>query len=191
MLHPSIKAEALGSFAGDTQGEAGTAESFSTALARQYTPTSTAMQARQNATRCTIYTDGACEPYNPGGWATWGWAAFDAAGQEIGRGRGCAAHGHGATNNLAEYTAALEAADWALAQGHRQVLLRTDSKLVAEQTAGRWACNAEHLRSLRDELRARLAAIGGTIEWIPREANTRADELSRLAYAEARTGAIR
>ena len=184
MLHPPIKAEALGSFAGDTQGEAGTAEGFSTALAREYSRAAPAAQV-------TIYADGLTEPINPNGWGCWGWVATDGNGTEIATGRGCLGHGAGITNNRCEYEAALQAADWALAQGHCQVLLRVDSKLVAEQTAGRWECNAAHLRPLRDELRARLAAISGAIEWIPRTANTRADELSRLAYAEARTGAIR
>lgn len=185
MQHSLLKTATLGELGGETQGGE-RAESDATALARHSNTAQPAAQAQ-----IVINTDGACEPVNPGGWATWGWAAYDAAGAEIASGRGCAAHGRTATNNLAEYTAALQATDWCLAHGLHGVLLRVDSKLVAEQTAGRWACNAKHLRPLRDELRARLAAIDGKIEWIPRESNSRADELSRLAYAEARRGATR
>ncbi len=181
MQHPLIKAATLGMLGGETQGGERT-ESVSNALTRDF---STAAPSAQ----VTLYADGLTEPINPGGWGCWGWVATADHGQELASGRGCLGHGAGITNNRCEYTAALEAADWALAQGHHQVLLRVDSKLVAEQVTGRWACNAEHLRPLRDELRARLAAISGTIEWIPREANTRADELSRLAYVEARRGA--
>lgn len=186
MHYPLLKTEALGELGGNSQGQTVTAEGAWTAtLAHNH---STAARAAQPPS-FVLYCDGACEPYNPGGWATWGWAAFDAAGEEIANGRGCAAHGRAATNNLAEYTAALEATDWARAQGLSGILVRVDSKLVAEQVSGSWQCNAPHLRPLRDELRARLAAIEGMIEWIPRTANTRADALSRLAYAEARRGA--
>lgn len=177
-----LKTATLGSFGGDTQGGERTDGLAGAAITRYCsTPVCTAQ-----APIYTIYTDGACIPQNPGGYATWGWAAYDAAGAEIASDRGCVDHGSSATNNIAEYAAALQAADWCLASGRRNVLLRTDSRLVVEQVAGRWACNAEHLRPLRDELRARLAAIDAKIEWVPRTQNERADELSRLAYAEAR-----
>lgn len=186
MPHSPLKAATQGSFGGDTLGSAGTAEGYSTALARQYTPVS---RSTQYPRQIVLYADGLTEPINPGGWGCWGWVATDGNGTELASGRGCLGHGAGITNNRCEYTAALEAADWASAQGLHDVLLRVDSKLVAEQVGGRWACNADHLRPLRDELRARLAAIAGRIEWVPRAQNERADALSRLAYAEARRGA--
>lgn len=135
-----------------------------------------------------IQADGLCEPRNPGGWACWAWVAQAEDAQEIASGRGCVGHGPGATNNVAEYQAVLAALDWAIAHGLRDILLQTDSRLVVEQVAGRWACNAAHLRGLRDEVRARLAGCTGRLEWVPREQNTRADALSRLAYADARRG---
>lgn len=188
MQHSPIKTATLGSFGGDTQGGERTDGATAAAITREYTPGS---RSTQYPRQIVLYADGLTEPINPGGWGCWGWVATDGNGTELASGRGCLGHGAGITNNRCEYTAALEAADWARAQGLHDVLLRVDSKLVAEQTAGRWACNAEHLRPLRDELRARLAAIAGRIEWVPRAQNERADALSRLAYAEARNGAIR
>lgn len=187
MLMPApIKTEALGKLGGETQGATVTTEGErAAALAINH---STPARAAQDP-NFVLYCDGLTEPYNPGGWGCWAWVALDAAGAEIAAGRGCLGHGPGITNNLAEYTAALEATDWARAQGLTGILLRADSRLVVEQTAGRWACNAPHLRPLRDELRARLIALTAHIEWIPRTANTRADELSRLAYTEARNRA--
>lgn len=185
MQYPQIKAEALGMLGGDTQGGERADGHIAAAIMREYTPVLRDTQYP----RIVIYADGLTEPINPGGWGCWGWVATDGNGTELASGRGCLGHGAGITNNRCEYTAALEATDWAIAQGLHDVLLRVDSKLVAEQVAGRWACNADHLRSLRDELRARLATIGGRIEWVPRAQNERADALSRLAYAEARRGA--
>jgi ribonuclease HI len=179
MLYTPVKTNAPGVLlGGETQGGE-TAGSLSSASTCKYTPTPPAAQV-------VIYADGLTEPTNPGGWGCWGWVATDDTGTELASGRGCLGHGAGITNNLSEYRAALEATGWALAHGLHGITLRADSKLVVEQTAGRWACNAEHLRPQRDELRNRLGALEGQIEWIPREQNAHADELSRLAYTEAR-----
>lgn len=141
--------------------------------------------------RIVIQTDGLCEPRNPGGWACWAWVAIAEEAQEIASGHGCIGHGPGATNNVAEYQAVLAALDWAISHELADILIQTDSKLVVEQVAGHWQCNASHLRGLRDEVRARLAGCTGRLEWVPREQNTRADALSRLAYAAARRGGYR
>ena len=131
-----------------------------------------------------IYADGLCEPFNPGGWACWGWVALE-DGQEIASGHGCAGHGRGVSNNLAEYKAAVEAMRWAVAQRRKGVLLRTDSQLVVRQAAGDWDCHAQHLLPFVEELRYLLRQAQGRIEWVPRERNQRADALSREAYEEA------
>lgn len=186
-MHSPLKNATQGMLCGATLGDTAT-EGVQAATFDRYDTTAT--RAAQ-APKITVYCDGLTEPTNPGGWGCWGWVALDAAGAEIASGRGCLGRGPHITNNISEYTAALEAAGWALDQGLQGITLRGDSRLVVEQTAGRWACNKEHLRPLRDELHSRLATLGATIEWIPREQNTRADELSRLAYTEARRGATR
>ncbi len=137
----------------------------------------------------TIYCDGLCEPSNPGGYGCWGWAAFDAQRAEVGRGYGCLGQGEGVTNNVAEYTAVLEALKWAWKHANgRPLQLRTDSKLVVEQANGRWACNSELLRPLLNRVRNGLATLGASLEWVSREQNTCADALSRHGYREARAG---
>lgn len=134
----------------------------------------------------TFFVDGSCEPRNPGGWACWGWLVYDDQGFFLASGRGCVGHGDGMTNNVAEYHAALQALRWAAGQGLTEVLVRTDSQLLANQAMGKWGCNANNLWGLLVEVRALMAEIGAVFEWIPREENTRADALSRQAYAEAR-----
>ncbi len=132
-----------------------------------------------------LWADGLCEPTNPGGWACWGFYALDAAGQRIREGRGCIGHGAGMTSNLAEYSAGIEALRWAAAHGLRNVTLFMDSQLVVNQAMGVWQCRAAHLWPLLAELRSLMGETGARLEWIPREMNQRADQLSRNAWADA------
>jgi ribonuclease HI len=52
------------------------------------------------------YADGACEPVNPGGTATWGVVVYDEQGRELVADCGVIVRGPGATNNVAEFAAA-------------------------------------------------------------------------------------
>lgn len=87
-----------------------------------------------------------------------------------------------ATNNVAEYVAiesALEKLSQ-LTQG-AQVEIKMDSKLVIEQMAGRWKIKHPDMIELgrRVQQLARQHTVNWT--WIPREKNSRADELANLA----------
>ena len=135
--------------------------------------------------RLIVSCDGACLPTNPGGWATWAWVAVDPDGQELASASGCLGHGPGCTNNRSEYEAVLQALRWAIHQGSRPVVVRTDSQLVVQQVNGAWQVKAASLWPLVQEARCLLGELGGQIEWIPREANTRADALTYQAYREA------
>lgn len=132
-----------------------------------------------------LWADGCCEPRNPGGWGCWGWLAEDSNGRRLADGKGCIGHGPGVTSNVAEYHAGLEALRWAAGQGLRGVTLFMDSQLVVNQSMNAWQCNAAHLWPLLVELRALMAATGASLEWIPRERNGKADQLSRVTYGDA------
>lgn len=83
------------------------------------------------------------------------------------------------TNNVAEYTAALEGLRRAADLGATEVLLRSDSKLLIEQLAGRYKVKAAHLQSLHREVLGearRFAKI--RFEHVPRELNREADRLA-------------
>ncbi|HWB81427.1 MAG TPA: reverse transcriptase-like protein, partial [Nannocystaceae bacterium] len=87
--------------------------------------------------------DGACEPYNPGGWGGWGFAIWDPSATEIASGYGVLEKGRGMTNNVAEYTAALECVRrWIALAIAGPIVVRGDSKLVIEQMSGRWKVKA-------------------------------------------------
>jgi ribonuclease HI len=137
----------------------------------------------------TIYCDGLVEPVNPGGYGCWGWVALSDEG-ELGRDYGCLGRANALSNNVAEYQAVLRAlqhaarAGWKATNGQK-LIVRTDSQLVVNQVNGQWACQANHLQPMRNEVRSLLTEIGGRLEWVARQQNQKADGLTRLAYAQA------
>ena len=124
--------------------------------------------------RLTVACDGASRG-NPGP-AGIGVVITDADGTvvaEIAEGLGVA------TNNVAEYTAAIRGLERARDLGAREVLLRSDSRLMVEQLSGRFKVKNTNLRRLHaaaHDLVAGFDSVG--FEHVPREANTAADRLA-------------
>ncbi len=114
----------------------------------------------------TIYFDGLCRPKNPGGVATYGYLIYQ-DGKKVKSGYGVIGSGAGMTNNVAEYSALKQAAEWLICYGgDDEVVIKGDSpkKYVPE------------IRRLLEGRKTRFI-------WIPREQNVEADELSNLAYS--------
>lgn len=128
---------------------------------------------------------------NPGGVATCGWVIRDDAGELVASDSRMVCKGDGATNNVAEWCAlgfALRYMADSKAFGNCDLMIRGDSQLVVFQLIGKYKCNAEHLRKLRDRCLAVIDEIGCTswkAEWIKRDENEEADALSRKAYEDA------
>lgn len=143
----------------------------------------------------TIYFDGLCEPKNPGGIATYGFVIKNADQVGIAAGRGVVAEGPTATNNFAEWAALGKALRWLVDNREFRpcsyIHIRGDSQLVINQLLGKYKCKAPHLQKLRArcwDLIEQLGLLTSTdAQWIPREQNTDADNLSRQAYID-RTG---
>jgi ribonuclease HI len=117
---------------------------------------------------------------------------------EQGRVRGEIARGIGiATNNVAEYTAAIAGLTRAAELGATDVLLRSDSKLLIEQLEGRFRVRNPNLRGLHQQVRRlaeRFRHVG--YEHVPRELNREADRLANAGVdswlaAERATGSER
>jgi probable phosphoglycerate mutase len=90
-----------------------------------------------------------------------------------------------ATNNVAEYRALLEALRYALAHGHREVCVRSDSELLVRQMRGEYRVRHPGLRPLHEEARRLMAQLDRvTFEHVGREANAEADRLANLAMDE-------
>ena len=92
---------------------------------------------------------------------------------EIARGIGVA------TNNVAEYSAAIEGLREAAERGASTVLLRSDSKLLIEQLAGRFRVKKPTLQRLHEEARALVARFERVdLAHVRRELNAHADRLA-------------
>ncbi len=91
-----------------------------------------------------------------------------------------------ATNNIAEYTAALLGIIRAIELGATLIELRADSKLVVEQLAGRYKIKNPELEKIATEIRSNLEKWWGEVIYthVYREDNTEADRLSNVAMDE-------
>lgn len=133
------------------------------------------------AGKWVVYTDGASRG-NPGP-ASVGAVVYDDAGREvhtvsrrIGR----------ATNNEAEYRAAIAGLEAAFALGVRDVELRMDSELVVRQLDSRYKVRNPSLRRLFGrikDLQWRFASF--EVHHVRREENRRADQLANEALDRA------
>jgi ribonuclease HI len=90
-----------------------------------------------------------------------------------------------ATNNVAEYRAAIAGLRRALELRARRVLLRADSRLLVEQLAGRWRIKNPTLVRLHIELRRLVERFEDVaFEHVPRELNRDADLLANRGVDE-------
>lgn len=90
-----------------------------------------------------------------------------------------------ATNNVAEYLAALKGLKTAAELGATRVLVRSDSRLLVEQLSGRFRVKNPTLIRLHGEVRALLPKfVDVRFEHVPRELNRDADRLANRGVDE-------
>lgn len=143
-----------------------------------------------------LYFDGACEPINPGGTASFGWVLKQNR-KTLATGSGIVGKGTGMTNNVAEYAGIIEGVKAYLELPVKEKLhIRGDSNLVIQMVGKNWGWNKKktvwqphakmpHLKKLLDEVHQLLEKIDYEVEWIPREKNQEADELSKNPLRES------
>ncbi|MEJ2776363.1 ribonuclease HI [Sulfolobaceae archaeon RB850M] len=129
------------------------------------------------------YFDGLCEPKNPGGIATFGYVIFLEDGRTV-KGYGLASKPYSpdSTNNVAEYTGLICLLEEMKRLNIRNPLIRGDSQLVVRQLKGEYKVKSKRILPLYVRATELLNELGGKVEWVPREQNKLADELSRVAY---------
>ncbi len=127
-----------------------------------------------------IYTDGASRG-NPG-LASYGFSIQDGKGKILyqeGKHIGIA------TNNVAEYSAVLNAMEHVtkkFSKSNPEVIFFMDSKLVVEQLSGRYKIKSPHLKTIIQKIQTLALGVGGiTCNHVPREQNTIADGLANQA----------
>ena len=127
-----------------------------------------------------VYIDGLAEPSNPGT-GTYGFLIYDGA-KKLAEGNGLA--GYDVTSNFAEYTALAEALKRLKSLGiEDDVLIRSDSQLLVGQMSERWKVKGGVYVGKLKEARDLMKEFGSIrFEWIPREQNSEADLLTRVAY---------
>jgi ribonuclease H / adenosylcobalamin/alpha-ribazole phosphatase len=95
-----------------------------------------------------------------------------------------------ATNNVAEYTAAIRGLERVAELGATDVLLRSDSRLLVEQLSGRYRVKNPTLQRLHARVRSLAAGFRDVrYEHVPREENKEADRLANDGVDEWLAGA--
>ena len=128
--------------------------------------------------------DGACEPVNPGGTASFGVIVKDDDGTVLLKEHGLLGKGSRMSNNVAEYAGVLHILKYLSSRPPRRVTIHGDSNLVINQLSGKWRVRKGLYLSIAietKELLAYLRGLGWQIDfcWIPRERNEECDALSK------------
>ncbi|MCA1812951.1 MAG: hypothetical protein LC624_03240, partial [Halobacteriales archaeon] len=140
--------------------------------------------------RCLLelYSDGLCEPVNPGGTAIWAFVARE-DGKRAHEAAGVLGAGKGMSSNYAESYAALEALRWALRERAGQPFVhRVDSEFVTKASIGKAKPGEAETARVVEELRGSFQPLHASgfarMEWIPRELNHEPDVLGWNLYME-------
>src|SRR3989449_11006800 len=120
------------------------------------------------------------EPRNPGTGA-YGYVVYDSSGKLA---EGNDVVGDNVSNNFAEYSALVAALNELLRRGlTKDVTIKSDSKLLVNQMIGKWKRRkGGYLEKYREASELAKKFEGLALEWVPREKNSEADHLSRVAY---------
>ncbi len=122
--------------------------------------------------------DGSCKN-NPGGSGGYG-VVIKEDGRIIDELAGSLKARDGMTNNRAEYIALIIGLKYLKAHyPEHSIICRGDSKLVIYQMTGEYSVNSDNLFDLWKRASKVANVMNVSFEWIERERNKRADELSR------------
>lgn len=129
-----------------------------------------------------VWFDGACEPVNPGGQASYGYIIRE-NGEIIQTGKGVIGKGPLMSCNVAECVALHKALNWLFANNFHEKFIQVygDSNLIINKASGNWKKKAKGLYApFLESLRETVQLFEDIdFKWIPREMNVEADELSK------------
>jgi len=131
-----------------------------------------------------VFCDGACEPINPGGIATYGYVIYR-NGMKVRKSCGLVGVGGEATNNVAEYTAVIKALEYLIFTNRTkdEVIVYSDSQLLIRQLNKIYVARSQRIEPYYQYVIKLLSNFRKiSFKWIPREGNEEADSLSKKAY---------
>lgn len=130
-----------------------------------------------------VWTDGLCEPINPGGTGCAGYI-IKKNGKIVEKGSESLGASEDMTNNVAEYSALIRALQTVRKLGldQEKILVKSDSKLLVSQMKGEWKVKGARIVPLHNKAAELKKGLNIDFQWIPREENEEADKLCRLAY---------
>ena len=132
-----------------------------------------------------VYIDGACEPINPGGTASYGLVIYRGKARLLAK-SAIVDTGDKMSNNVAEYAGLIAFFEWADNQLPEEAVIKSDSQLLINQMRGEWQARQglylPYYRKAMTYLINHTQLAGRKLyqfKWIPREENWEADRLSR------------
>lgn len=135
-----------------------------------------------------LFSDGLCEPINPGGTAIWAFVARE-HGRVVYEAAGVLGSGRGMSSNYAESYAALEAVRWVTRDRPGEAfVLRSDSEFVVKASMGGARAGERETAGVIEQLEALFRPLHDSgvarITWIPRTLNDEPDLLTWRLYLE-------
>lgn len=135
-----------------------------------------------------LFTDGLCEPRNPGGTATWAFVVRE-RGRLVYEAGGVLGSGRRMSSNYAEAYAALEAIRWALRERPgMSFVVRSDSEFVVKASLGGAKPGERETAQVVEQLEALFRPLHeqgvARMTWIPRQINDEADRLTWRLYQD-------
>ena len=139
---------------------------------------------KSNMNDYLAWFDGAYQPFNPGGTATFGVIVKNKDGTVLLAEHGLVGKGSQMSNNVAEYAGVLHILKYLSSRPPGRVTIYGDSNLVINQLNGKWRIRKGLYLSTAIEAKALLAYLhcrGWQINlcWVPREQNRECDRLSK------------
>ena len=133
------------------------------------------------------HTDGSCEPQNPNGIATWGFVIDIRENGAYANIKDCGVVGvgKGMTNQVAEYAALVNCLKKLLDKGLQaeDIIIYSDSEMLVRQMRSELGANkGEYLQYFFQARGFDLLFTNLKYQWVPRETNKEADQLTRDAY---------
>jgi len=128
-----------------------------------------------------LYFDGACVPKNPGGDMGLGFWIEQYGKETYSFSKYIPSKDFPSktSNNIAEYMALKEGLEYCISQNFKDIMVFGDSNLVIQQMSGKWKIKEGLYVPFALETQSLLSKYSNIkFQWIKREQNTRADELS-------------